>query len=260
MDNQYYYHSIRKTSVQILDLFNNIQVAKYNDNGSINKVIKVPLRYSPKDKFTYWLFHQKKHEKRLPIMGLALTSIEFDVSRLKNNTTPITYLIDDEFMRHMNPTPYNMHYKLHIASQYIVEADQILEQILPFFDPNIFVRVDLPEFNNKYNVKVTLDSIAQANTPDTPLDDNRLVLWELDFTAQSYIFKPTTNSEVIKKIINRYYDNQNSFSEMKKINPAVTDSLPLSANHDFDTKTLFLSGAMINGLVEVTQYEEFDGD
>lgn len=260
MDNLYYFHSVRKTTVAILDLFNNIHVAKYNKNGTINKAIKVPLQLSPKEKFVYWLFHQKKTNKIFPIMGLSLTSIDFDSSRLKNNTTPIVYELDGEFMKHMNPTPYNMHYKLQIASQYVTEADQILEQILPFFDPNIYVRVALPEFNNRYNVKVILDSISQGTSPDIPNDDARTILWDIDLTAQSYLFKPISNSAIIKKIIERFYSNEEAFANMKKIDPNITDSLPLSANHDFDTMTLFLSGAMINDKVEVTRYEEYQGD
>ncbi|MFK5282534.1 hypothetical protein ACI3PL_23525, partial [Lacticaseibacillus paracasei] len=79
-----------------------------------------------------------------------------------------------------------------------------------------------------------------------------MIQWELDFTAQTYLFKPITDIEVIKKSIQRFYTNQDSYDSMTKIAPSAIDALPLNANHDFDAETAYAQGLIINDMVKIT--------
>jgi hypothetical protein len=51
MDNYFHFNTIRKTTIRFLDVFNNIKIAKYNEEGIITKYVTVPLIYAPKQKF-----------------------------------------------------------------------------------------------------------------------------------------------------------------------------------------------------------------
>lgn len=228
MNEFYYFHSIRKTTIQVLNLFNELRVAKYKPDGSIAKTVLVPIKLGPKDKFVFWVTHQKHHEKRLPIMGLSMTSMAVAQDRITNNVTSISYEIGDEWMKHLNPLPVDINYKLSIASQYMVEMDQMLEQIVPFFNPYVMVRVGIPEFNNFYNVKVNLTGVSQGTTPDVDADGYRMVLWDLDFTVQAYLFQPTKDSGIIEKIITRFYNNPKSFAAMQSLSPSAGNFKPLA--------------------------------
>lgn len=260
MEQLYYYNSIRKTIVQTLDLFNDINIAKYDKAGSIVKLIKVPIKLAPKEKFLTWIYNQKSFERRLPMMGLSMTGLAYDPSRMTNDVTPITYMVDGEFMKHVTPVPYNINFKLNIATQYIVEMDQVLEQILPFFSPYVEIRIPLPEFNNSYNVKVILQSASQTSTIDKNQDEYRIVTWELDFVAHAFLLKPTRDTKLIHKIIERYYNNQDSWNSMRSLEPSATDTLPLSANGDFDAATVYMEGIMQDGQISIIKHEEYEGN
>ena len=246
--------------MQTLDLFNGINVAKYDKNGNIVKLVKVPIKLAPKEKFIFWVTNQKSFERRLPMMGLSLSSLQLAQNRMVNDATPITYSINDEFLKHLAPVPYDFNFKLQIATQYIVEMDQVLEQILPFFSPYVEIRIPLPEYNNSYNVKVMLSSSNQTSVIEKNSDEYRIISWELDFVAHGYLLKPTRDTKLIEKIIERYYSNQKSWNSMRSLEPSATDSLPLSANHDFDSKTVYMQGVMNNGQVELIRHEEYEGD
>ena len=53
MENYFYFSSLRKTILQFLDMFNNINIAKYDSDGTIIKYVKVPIKLAPKQKFYY---------------------------------------------------------------------------------------------------------------------------------------------------------------------------------------------------------------
>ena len=52
MFGDYFYHnSLRKIVVAFGTIFNNIQIHRKDSNGKVVQSIKVPLAYSPKEKF-----------------------------------------------------------------------------------------------------------------------------------------------------------------------------------------------------------------
>ena len=51
MFNYFYNESLRKLVVAFGNLFNQIQIAKYDSSNNISEKIRVPLSYGPKEKF-----------------------------------------------------------------------------------------------------------------------------------------------------------------------------------------------------------------
>jgi len=71
-----------------------------------------------------------------------------------------------------NLIPINMIFRLSLATNYVTESDQILEQILPYFTPYVIVRVNL-DYGISFDPKITLTDVV----PDLDVDigDKRLV-------------------------------------------------------------------------------------
>jgi hypothetical protein len=50
MRNFFYFGTIRKTIIQFLDIFKDLKIAKYDENGDIIKYVEVPVKFMPKQK------------------------------------------------------------------------------------------------------------------------------------------------------------------------------------------------------------------
>lgn len=76
---------------------------------------------------------------------------------------------------HKALVPYTVEYELVIASHHHSEADQIIEQILPYFTPYVMTRINIEEIDNHFDCKVTLNSISPEMETDIPEDDYRTI-------------------------------------------------------------------------------------
>ena len=210
----YYYKVIRKTIVQFLDIFNNIQIAKYNkDDGTVREMITVPLKFAPKDKAYAWL-HDRSEDAMLPMMAVNLTSVEHAVERVGSTKDKITQsTTSSTISQFLNPVPYNFSFDLSIVAKYMVDVDQILEQILPNFNPIAQMRVRLEEIDYSFDTKIHFTGASPDLSLEIPEENYRLVAWTLGFTVQGYLFKPVSTSGIIKEIIVRYFTKLGNASD-----------------------------------------------
>lgn len=238
MQGYYYFKTLRKTIIQFLDVFNNIQIAKYNKDGSINKFIEVPLKYAPKQKFWSWAY-DRRHEIHLPMMAGNITGIDSAIdTRLTNDTSTIQVSAGNTVISdYPMPTPYNVSFDLAITAEYSSEIDQIIEQILPFFNPAIFTTINIPEINNSFDVKIVLNSASLDESLEIPETDYRTINWVLSFTAHTLLFKPITDSKLIKEIYTPIFSSK----ETRELNR--------------DTQTILVSGDKENNKT-IYDYEE----
>lgn len=214
MKTYYYYQAFRKTISQFLDLFNDIQVKRFDRNGKFLKFVKVPLKYSPKEKIWYWL-NERKDDEQLPMMSVQLTSVEYSLERQTNKHR---YIIDTvspsagALRSYLNPVPYDIQFSLNIWSLYMHDIDQILEQILPFFQPFVYMRVAIPELFSTYEAKVLFGSASPDFESEFADEGWRVLKYTLDFTVQTYLFKPLEDRGLIDKILVNFYTNENAWT------------------------------------------------
>lgn len=120
--------------------------------------------------------HDKKHENLLPMMSLHLTNITYDQSRSTMRPMKLTLKnAEEKALQIYKPTPYTFSYQLNIGSLYLNEADQILEQILPYFEPNISINVKIPLLNFDYDARVIINSVSNEVTEDYSDDTRRFI-------------------------------------------------------------------------------------
>uniref|UniRef100_A0A6M3K7I9 Putative tail sheath stabilizer n=1 Tax=viral metagenome TaxID=1070528 RepID=A0A6M3K7I9_9ZZZZ len=211
----YYYKALRRTIIQLLDVFNDIQISRYDTNGVITDTFKVPLKFAPKMTAWTWLY-EKKDDEMLPIMSMQLNSVEFSPDRLGNRLKRIitSRNIDDGTIeKFLNPIPYNFGFQLSIWSLHMVDVDQILEQILPYFAPYIIMRINITELDATFDVKVIFNGCSPDITNEYTDEERRVLMWNLDFMVHGYLFQPSSDSALIKKIITNYYTNEDSFND-----------------------------------------------
>ena len=210
----YYYKALRKTIIQFLDLFNDIQIARYNIDGSFLKHATVPLKYGPKEKIWYWL-HERKDDEMLPVMAVTLQGVNYDAQRMTNKNRYIietTSASAGAIQRYLNPSPYNLEFQLGVWSLYMNDIDQILEQILPWFQPYAYIRVYIPELFSSWQSKVIFSSVSPDFEFEYSDELHRVLKYTLDFTVQTYLFKPIESKGLVKKIFMNYYTNESGFA------------------------------------------------
>jgi hypothetical protein len=101
------------------------------------------------------------------------------------------------------PTPYNIGFELNIMSKIQDDALQIIEQILPFFQPSFNVTVRLiPEINETKDIPIILNRVGFRDDYEGDFSTRRIILYTLNFTAKTYLFSeiPSDSQGLIKKV------------------------------------------------------------
>jgi len=209
---EYFYHEIiRKTVVSFGTLFNAISVKHKDDAGNIKSSIRVPLSYGPTQKFLARLEQvpelNKPVQMNLPRMSFELIGMSYDTTR--KLTTTQTFLTRDvnnnQIKRAYLPVPYNLNFELSIMTKLNDDMLQIIEQILPYFQPNYNLTVDLvQEIGEKRDIPIVLDNISMTDNYEGDYTERRALIYTLKFTAKTYLFGPVSSnsvsSEIIKKV------------------------------------------------------------
>ena len=203
---QFYNQAVRKTVVSFGTLFNNIELKKTVD-GQVIETEKVPLAYGPKQKFLYRLQGNPTDGRKvaitLPRIYFEMTGIDYDASRKTPATQKYKTIINDngnEVRTQYVPVPYNISFEVGILCKSQDDGLQILEQILPFFQPSFSMSLKfIPDMNEVRDVAVVLNSVDFDDDWEDDFSTRRSITYTMQFTAKSYIYGPYTKADVIRK-------------------------------------------------------------
>jgi len=238
---QFYHESIRKIVVSFGTIFNDIHLVRKDNDGDITQTMKVPLAYGPRQKFLVRLQDDPDLGKQvavtLPRIGFEITGLNYDASRklnrvqqfkkVKGNTTK---QLDAQYM----PVPYNINFGLYILSKQSDDALQIVEQILPYFQPDYTITMnDMPDMGIKRDVPIVLTNVGYEDNYQGDFTARRSIIYSLDFTAKFYLYGPVTSSKVIKTAQADQYADMPDKSPKREQRYAVTPS-PTTASADDD--------------------------
>ena len=206
---EYFYNEIlRRTIIGFGTLFNNLTIKATNASDSVVSVTKVPLSYGPTQKFLARLEQSadlnKSTAMTLPRMSFEFTGLTYDPSR--KVTTTQTFVVKDpdtgeETKKGFMPVPYNMQFELAIMCKLNDDALQIVEQILPYFQPAYNLTVELVEgIKEKRDVPVVLENITMEDDYTGDFKERRVLLYTLRFTAKTYMYGPVSSAtrDIIK--------------------------------------------------------------
>jgi hypothetical protein len=241
--NYFYNESMRRMTIGFGQIFNNIQIKRKDSSGNVTQSIRVPLAYAPKEKFLARLDGQANLGERefaitLPRMSFEISGIQYDASRKLTRIQKYKTVktgIDGKVMNfNYVPVPYNISYNLYSFTASAEAGLQIIEQILPFFQPDFTVTVNaIPEMNIKRDIPIVLNSVNYEDTYEGDFSRRRAVIYTLGFTAKTYLFGPATTQKVIKTSQTDTYTDTDTSNKARELRIVVTPS-PTTADADDD--------------------------
>ena len=209
LGNYFYNETIRKTVIAFGTLFNNIKIKKFASDGKAISQIKVPVAYGPMQRFLARIEQQANFDDNvaitLPRLSFEITSYAYDPSRKASPITKFTGKGSDK-TKHKKiflPVPYEIGFRLSFATKQQDDALQIIEQILPHFQPSFSVTVNMLEnVEEKRDVPFTLANVSFVDEYEGDFSTRRFIQYDLDFVAKTYFYTeiPTDESGVIKKV------------------------------------------------------------
>lgn len=229
---QYYHQHIKKAITAFGMIFNNINVNRENSSNVVQQVLRVPLSYSTKQKFLSRIALIDDANDRgevaisLPRMGFEIQSLVYDPSRkivpIQKNKAIIDGAATTAVSNTYVSTPYNMSLSLYIFAKNQEDGLQILEQILPYFNPDFNITVnELPELGIKRDIKITLDNIDYDDQYEGDFASRVSIIWTLNFTMRLNFYGYVSNQGIIRTAIANAYANTNISSPFTRITASI---------------------------------------
>ena len=217
---QYFYHEIlRKTVIGFGTLFNGIEIRHQADDGADFSRMKVPLAYGPMQKFLAKIEQQPTIKGRpaitLPRMSFEMTTLGYDPSRKASITQTFKTLntgTAGNIKKVYMPVPYNVGFMLSIATKLNDDMLQIMEQILPYFQPGLNITLNLiSSINEKRDIPIILESINMSDDYEGSFDNRRAMITTMQFSAKVYLFGAVADNPegLIKKVNVDYFTDTN---------------------------------------------------
>ena len=238
---QFYHESIRKIIVSFGTMFNKITLVRKDSSGNITQSMKVPLAYGPKEKFLARLRQDADLSKTvaitLPRLGFEIKNLSYDPTRKLNRVQKFKKVkgakasqLDTQYM----PVPYNLDLELYIMAKQSDDALQIVEQILPYFQPDYTLTInDMTDMGIKRDVPVVLSGITYEDSYEGDFTARRALIYTLSFTTKFYLYGPVTSTKVIKTVQVDQYTDMPDTSPKREQRYTVTPK-PSTADADDD--------------------------
>ena len=234
LDQRFYWGTIRKAIVAFGSMFNNITIQRTDANGNVVQLQKVPLSYSPKQKFLTKIRQQPDIDNQnvqvlLPRMGFEMISLDYDPNR-KISPIQQSRTINSSTAANAQyaPTPYNINVILYVYAKNQDDALQVIEQILPYFNPDYNLTIKaVPQLNIKNDLPIILSSIGFEDDYEGDLTTRRSIIWTLSFVLKLNFYGPVSKQGIIKKTTSNIFNDAELTSQQQII---TVQPDPVTAN------------------------------
>jgi len=207
----FYYETTRKLVTVFGAMFNNIHTGRKLSDGTLANMERVPLSYGPRSKFLARITERKAKDNisvRLPRMSFEISGLAYDTaSKLKKNNI-IQYC--DPVGKAFAAVPYNISFELNIFGRTQDDMLQILEQILPMFNPDYTISIKgLEGPGTTTSVPFILGSVNLNDDYEGELNPVRALVYTLSFSAKIRYLGPINNNvNLIKTAVVSVYDSE----------------------------------------------------
>ena len=208
LGHSFYHSTTRKFVIMFGNIFNEIYVTRLAADKTELQQIKIPITYAPKQK---WYALMKDHPAdnpvvkiQLPRMGFICEGFTVDQDRKNNAVHKLVSIVDDgnKVLSQFMPVAVKFKFQLYVMSVNTDDVFQIVEQIVPFFNPDFNTTLDLiPGSAYKYDARVNmLDAPTMDDVYDGDFKERRVLTATFDFEIDGWIFGPIQKSGVIKRV------------------------------------------------------------
>lgn len=245
----YFYHQrIRKSVAVFGSLFNNLHVLRKNSGGEVISQVKVPLSYAPSRDFISRI-NDMPNERfvalKLPRMSFEIITIDYDTQRQlsKTNNYNLTSSTGNSYRsKFFVPVPYNINFQLNIYAKSQDDALQVVEQIIPYFNPQYTLTIKPIEGYDtiKEDSQVVLQAVSFTDDYEGALEQRRSIIYTLDFTMKINFYGPVTDGKIIRQVDADLYNMQSGladsdeFLEKIRVLPDPADASP-DSDYGFTT-------------------------
>ena len=211
--NRFYNETTRRYVAVFGTLFNDMQITRKNTSNDTVQSMLIPINYAPIQKILSRLDQDPTFEApamTLPRMSFEITGMTYNPERKLTSLTRQTKVdVDPNFLNKLYaPAPYDIEFQLNIMAKYNEDGTKILEQILPFFKPDVTVSVRLIDnFDFYLDIPVILNSVSFEDAYEADFLTRRTLIWTLNFTLKGYYFGPVQNKKIIKFVESNLYDD-----------------------------------------------------
>lgn len=198
---------IRRYLAAFGSLFKNIEITREASTTEVQRLV-VPVEHAAKDRWLVRLTKQPDFTQGvsqvLPRMAFEVTNIQYDASRKLNTLNPLVFSTAEQrrLARLYVGVPYTIKMQLHIAAKFQEDGLQILEQILPYFTPDLqFALNVIPALGHIVQIPVVLQGVGHQDTYEDQPENRRMILWTLDFNMQVFFYGPHKSSARIQEVL-----------------------------------------------------------
>lgn len=222
MFGHFYNSSIRNYIVLLGELLGHVQVKRVKDGK--DKYIKVPISYVSKEHFIQKMTSalsnagddprkMAKVGQILPRMSMQLVDVMYDETYKTGIQNVKMRIPGKELMSQFNPVPYKFTFQVGIYTRFEDDMFQIIEQILPYFQPTFNCKIkELHDNEVKIDrvVPVTVTSVIMDEELEGDRFAQRRLEWTLTVEVQGWLYPAAANlkGEIRTIYINLFNDER----------------------------------------------------
>ena len=216
LSGEHFYHATTKRIVSVFGtLFNNITIGRHSGN-KISNIQRVPISYGPRQKFTSRMNRDLDDNKvaiKLPRMSFEITSIAYDAQRqlakVGNFTTTSSTGVVSNRQKFFTPVPYSINFQLNAYAKSQDDALQIVEQILPTFNPQYALTIkpfstEFPTF--KEDIQVIIQGVSFSDDFEGAMEQRRTIIYSMDFEMKLSYHGPIEDKSIIRDARAKIFD------------------------------------------------------
>lgn len=203
----YFYNKTTKKYVALFGTyFNQLTIERTNTQGENLQRMIVPISYAPWQKILSRITQDpdfdKKSSLQLPRMSFEMNSMSYDPDRKVTplgrlmKTSPSSEQNSRDFI--YNGVPYNIDFSLYIMTKYAEDGSKLVEQILPFFNPEFTNAVRLIDDIEPFDVPLYINGVTTEEIYEGSYEERQSHLTTINFTMKAWFFGPNKTKKVIK--------------------------------------------------------------
>ena len=204
----WYHGTTKKLITAFGSVFNNVHVQRKESDGTLIKDIRVPLAYESRKKYLARLIQDSVKNRQVPRMGFIMTGLEADYSRSPNQMNEYKFnqaTNPNKATIMYTPIPYNYNFSLDVYVDYMDDGLQIVEQILPYFQPDFNIVIEeIPELDLKRDIPIELTGLTMLDEFEGEFSEQRIVNWTLDFIVKGWLYPPLREQDIVKEVDVKY--------------------------------------------------------
>ena len=221
--------------------FNDIKIQRADNSDITIQEMAVPIHYAPMQKILARLEQDPNLDApamTLPRMSFEIVDITYDperklgaTQRIRTSTSPDANTGSSVF----SPVPYNIEFELNVMTKYNEDGMKIVEQILPYFRPDVVPTVQIIDGIDPMDLPIVLNNISREDVYEGTFEERRALIWTLTFTMKGWFFGPTTTRKLIKFAQADVYTPMDSNTAFQRV--TVYPGLDANGNPTTDPNT-----------------------